>query len=137
MNKCWIWVLVSNGSPVETKRVASFPTSSEPILLARPKISAGTIVTAFKAASSAVRELPDYEVPMHLRNAPTKMMKEMDYGKGYRYAHGEENAFAAGEHYFPQEMNPCQWYEPQNRGLEIQIAEKLQQLRQLNAKYRE
>ena len=92
------------------------------------------VYSAYNAARAEVSSLPGYDVPMHLRNAPTKLMKEMDYGKDYRYAHNEEGAFAAGENYFPEEMEPRHWYEPSNRGLEIQIAEKLQQLRALNKK---
>ena len=66
---------------------------------------------------------PDYDVPVHLRNAPTKLMKEMGYGE-YRYAHDEPNAYAAGEQYFPQEMAQTRYYHPTNRGLEGKI-EKL------------
>ncbi|RYG07946.1 MAG: recombination factor protein RarA, partial [Burkholderiales bacterium] len=71
-------------------------------------------------------------VPMHLRNAPTQLMKELDYGKGYRYAHGEEGAFAAGENYFPEGMPPPEFYRPVERGLEIRIADKLRELKMLN-----
>ena len=76
---------------------------------------------------------PDYEVPNHLRNAPTTLMKEMGYGDGYRYAHDEPNAYAAGESYFPEEMKGTRYYQPVNRGMEIKIAEKLAFLEQLNA----
>ncbi len=72
-------------------------------------------------------------VPMHLRNAPTRLMKDLDYGKGYRYAHDEEGGYAAGERYFPDGMPPARFYEPVERGLEIRIAEKLRQLRALDA----
>ena len=68
-------------------------------------------------------------VPLHLRNAPTRLMKDLDYGKGYRYAHDEEGGYAAGENYFPQGMAPARLYQPVERGLEIRIAEKLRQLR--------
>ena len=71
-------------------------------------------------------------MPLHLRNAPTRLMKDLDYGRGYRYAHDEAGGFAAGESYWPEGMNPPQFYEPVDRGLEIKIAEKLRQLRQLN-----
>ena len=71
-------------------------------------------------------------VPLHLRNAPTKLMKELDYGRGYRYAHDEAEGFAAGATYFPEGMSPPQFYRPTARGLEAQIADKLAQLRQAN-----
>lgn len=92
------------------------------------------VYKAFKTAQAEVAQLPSYDVPMHLRNAPTQMMKKMDYGKGYRYAHDEADAFAAGETYFPDEMSPSEWYQPVERGMEIQIAEKLRQLRARNRK---
>jgi putative ATPase len=69
---------------------------------------------------------------MHLRNAPTRLMKDLDYGKGYRYAHDEAGGFAAGESYLPDGMTTPGFYRPVERGLEIRIAEKLRQLRQLN-----
>lgn len=72
-------------------------------------------------------------VPMHLRNAPTKLMKELDYGKGYRYAHDEEGGFAAGESYLPEGMPEPGFYQPVERGLEIKIALKLRELRERNA----
>jgi putative ATPase len=72
-------------------------------------------------------------VPLHLRNAPTTLMKELDYGKGYRYAHDEEGGFAAGERYLPDGMAAPGFYQPVRRGLEIKIADKLEQLRQRNA----
>ena len=72
-------------------------------------------------------------VPMHLRNAPTRLMKELEHGKGYRYAHDEPDAFAAGENYWPDGMTPPMLYEPVERGLEIKIAEKMRLLRQKNA----
>ena len=72
-------------------------------------------------------------VPMHLRNAPTQLMKALDWGKGYRYAHDEEGGFAAGEDYFPEGMDNPHFYQPVPRGMEIKIGDKLAQLRQLNA----
>jgi putative ATPase len=68
-------------------------------------------------------------VPLHLRNAPTKLMKGLGYGAGYRYAHDEPDAFAAGETYFPEGMEPARYYAPVTRGLEIQIGEALARLR--------
>jgi putative ATPase len=90
------------------------------------------VYNAFKSARADVKSLPSYDVPLHLRNAPTQLMKSLDYGKGYRYAHDEADAFAAGEHYFPTEMEGRIYYQPVARGLEVQIAEKLQHLRRQN-----
>ncbi len=90
------------------------------------------VYKAYNAAKADIQSMPSLEVPMHLRNAPTTLMKGLDYGKGYRYAHDEENAFAKGEKYFPDQMEPKQYYQPVGRGLEIQIKEKLNQLRELN-----
>jgi len=81
-----------------------------------------------------VRTTPSEEVPVHLRNAPSRLMKELGYGKEYRYAHDEPEAYAAGENYFPEGMEERRYYYPSNRGLEIQIAEKLQRLRALDKK---
>ncbi|MDZ7278901.1 replication-associated recombination protein A [Pantoea eucrina] len=92
-------------------------------LACAPKSNA--VYTAFKAAMRDARESPDYDVPEHLRNAPTKLMKEMGLGKEYRYAHDEPNAYAAGEVFFPPEMAQTRYYQPTNRGLEAKIGEKL------------
>ena len=91
---------------------------------------------AFKAAMKDVKSQPSYEVPLHIRNAPTQLMKELDYGKDYRYAHDEQEGYAAGEHYFPQEMGEAQYYFPVDRGLESKIAEKMAYLRSMDSKYR-
>jgi putative ATPase len=69
---------------------------------------------------------------VHLRNAPTKLMKELGYGREYRYAHDEPEAYAAGETYFPEEMEPRHYYQPVSRGLEQKISEKLAHLRELD-----
>nr|WP_205298172.1 replication-associated recombination protein A [Pantoea formicae] len=92
-------------------------------LACAPKSNA--VYTAFKSAMRDAREFPDYDVPEHLRNAPTKLMKEMGLGKEYRYAHDEPNAYAAGEVFFPPEMAQTRYYQPTNRGLEGKIGEKL------------
>lgn len=94
------------------------------------------VYQAFNTAMQDVRKHGSYEVPLHLRNAPTTLMKQLDYGKDYRYAHDEQDAYAAGEHYFPEEMQDTQYYYPVDRGLEIKIAEKLNNLRALNSKAR-
>lgn len=96
-----------------------------------PKSNA--VYNAYSTVMKDVREMPDHEVPVHLRNAPTQLMKELDYGVEYRYAHDEPGAFAAGENYFPKELANKRYYFPVDRGLEIQIKEKLEQLRQLDA----
>jgi putative ATPase len=92
------------------------------------------VYMAFKAAEADVRSGGSYDVPVHLRNAPTKMMKELGYGRAYRYAHDEPEAYAAGETYFPDEMGERRYYQPVNRGMEIKIAEKLDWLKSLDDK---
>ena len=87
---------------------------------------------AFKAAMQLVQDEPGYDVPEHLRNAPTKLAKSMGHGAEYRYAHNEEQAFAAGECYLPPELADLELYKPTNRGLESKIADKLASLQQLN-----
>ncbi len=91
------------------------------------------VYTAFNAASADARELGSLEVPLHLRNAPTKLMKEIGYGKGYRYAHDEAGGHAAGERYFPSDMPERRYYQPVARGLEIKIGEALEARRQRDA----
>ncbi len=87
---------------------------------------------AFQQAMSDVKKMPSFDVPLHLRNAPTKMMKNMDYGKAYRYDPDEPNGFAQGQTYFPDKMGERQYYFPVNCGLESKIAEKLQLLKEKN-----
>ena len=89
---------------------------------------------AFQQAMKDAKTYGSLEVPLHLRNAPTKLMRELGYGKTYRYAHDEPEAYAAGEHYFPEEMGEPRYYDPVPRGLEIKIAEKLQKLKELDKK---
>jgi len=84
------------------------------------------LYTAFKAATADANSLGSLEVPLHLRNAPTRLMKEVGYGKGYRYAHDEPEAYAAGERYFPDDMPDRRYYVPAPRGLEIKIGEALE-----------
>ena len=90
------------------------------------------LYSAYNMAMQDAQELGSLEVPKHLRNAPTQFMKSQGYGENYRYAHDEAGAFAAGEHYFPEEMEARRYYRPVNRGLEIKIAEKLDNLRAKN-----
>ena len=95
-----------------------------------PKSNA--VYSAYNAVRAFIKQDVTRPVPMHLRNAPTKLMKQLDYGKGYRYAHDEEDAFAAGESYLPEGMPAQPFYQPVPRGLEIKIGERLAQLRQRN-----
>jgi putative ATPase len=100
-------------------------------LAVAPKSNAGYM--AYNKARAFVKQDGTRPVPMHLRNAPTKLMKELDYGKGYRYAHDEEGGFAAGESYLPEGMEPPGFYAPVPRGLEIKIGQKLDELRARNS----
>ena len=86
---------------------------------------------AYNQAKAFVQKSGSAPVPLHLRNAPTKLMKTLGHGKDYRYAHDEPDAFAAGERYFPDGIE-ARFYEPTERGLEIRIREKLQALRERN-----
>ena len=88
------------------------------------------VYSAYNTAMQDAKQSGSKEVPLHLRNAPTKLMKSLDYGKDYRYAHNESDAYAAGENYFPEDMEQKAYYHPVNRGLEIKIAEKLAMLRE-------
>ena len=96
-----------------------------------PKSNA--VYNAFNEVKAFIKSDGTRPVPLHLRNAPTKLMKDLDYGKDYRYAHDEEGAFAAGETYLPEGVAPQTFYRPVDRGLEIRIGEKLQALRERNA----
>ena len=87
---------------------------------------------AYNAARAFVSNDGSRPVPLHLRNAPTKLMRELDYGKDYRYAHDEEGGYAAGEKYLPEGMPAVEWYRPVERGLELKIGEKLAHLRELD-----
>lgn len=99
-------------------------------LAVAPKSNA--VYKAFNELKALVKKDGSRPVPMHLRNAPTKLMKDLDYGKGYRYAHDEEGGFAAGETYLPDGVTGAPFYRPVERGLEIRIADKLRELRRLN-----
>ncbi len=99
-------------------------------LAVAPKSNA--VYVAYNETMQAVREHGSEEVPLHLRNAPTKLMKQLDYGKHYRYAHDEPEAYAAGEQYLPPALQKSTFYRPTNRGLEAKIADKLAYLRNLD-----
>ncbi|QDL36836.1 replication-associated recombination protein A [Rhodoferax sediminis] len=99
-------------------------------LAVAPKSNA--VYKAFNEAKSFVKKDGTRAVPLHLRNAPTQLMKTLDYGKNYRYAHDEAGGFAAGERYWPDDMTAPGFYRPVERGLEIRIAERLRELKRLN-----
>jgi putative ATPase len=92
------------------------------------------VYAAYNAATEDAASLGSLEVPMHLRNAPTRLMKEMGYGKGYRYAHDEPGGYASGERYFPEGMPERRYYVPVQRGLEIKIGEALSARRARSAR---
>ena len=94
------------------------------------------VYSAWNAAREDIRSKGSLEVPIHLRNAPTRLMKELGYGKAYRYAHDEPEAYAAGEDYFPEGMEQTRYYFPVDRGLEIKIREKLAHLRTLDRQHK-
>lgn len=93
------------------------------------------VYTAFNQATEHAKTSGSQDVPVHLRNAPTRLMKELGYGRQYRYAHDEPDAYAAGENYFPEGMEQRRYYAPPPRGLEIRIGEKLERLRALDNEY--
>ena len=102
---------------------------AEAVLFLSVAPKSNAVYEAYNAARAFVSKDQTRPVPMHLRNAPTRLMKDLGYGKGYRYAHDEEGAYAAGENYFPEGMPAAQWYRPTERGLEAKIREKLEQLK--------
>ncbi len=122
------WDTFSRVGPAEGERAIAQATV---YLALAPKSNA--VYTAFKQMRQLAEELPDYPVPLHLRNAPSKLQKELGHGAGYRYAHNEPGAYAAGECYLPPELADKQLYQPSDRGMEKQLAEKLRYLRQLDA----
>ena len=95
------------------------------------------VYKAAKSAAADAKEFGTLEVPMHLRNAPTRLMKELGYGEDYRYAHDEEGGFAAGENYFPEDMPQRKYYHPVARGLELKIGEKLAAMNERNKQAKE
>ncbi|HEY0817363.1 MAG TPA: replication-associated recombination protein A [Rhizobacter sp.] len=100
-----------------------------------PKSNA--VYTAYNTVRAFIAKDGTRAVPLHLRNAPTKLMKELDYGRDYRYAHDEPGGFAAGENYWPDKLAPQRFYQPVERGLELKIGERLQELRRLNEEARD
>jgi putative ATPase len=96
-----------------------------------PKSNA--IYEAYNSARAFVSRDGTRPVPLHIRNAPTRLMKDLGYGKDYRYAHDEANAYAAGESYFPDGMPAVEWYKPTGRGVEARIRERMDELRRLDS----
>ena len=102
---------------------------AEAVLYLAVAAKSNAVYEAYNAARAFVSSDATRPVPMHLRNAPTRLMKDLGYGKGYRYAHDEKDAYAAGETYLPEGMAALQWYRPTDRGLEAKIREKLDHLK--------
>ena len=107
---------------------------AQAILYLASAAKSNAVYMAYNQSMQDAKEFGSLEVPLHLRNAPTKLMKELDYGTHYRYAHDEPEAYAAGENYFPQGMPQTEYYKPVPRGLELKIAEKLAYLKSLDDK---
>ena len=107
-------------------------TIAQAILYLASAAKSNAVYVAFKAAKAHCADAPDLDVPVHLRNAPTKLMKELGYGKEYRYAHNEPDAYARGEVYFPEELAGTEYYHPVDRGLESKIKQKLAHLKALD-----
>ena len=106
---------------------------AQTVLYLASAAKSNAVYKAYNAAMTHVKQTGSLAVPVHLRNAPTKLMKSLDYGKTYRYPHDEPEAYAAGENYFPDELNGTQYYQPVDRGLEIKIKEKLKHLKMLDS----
>ena len=107
-------------------------TLAQAVIYLAVSAKSNAVYVAYKSAMSLVKQTGSLEVPMQLRNAPTELMKELDYGKDYRYAHDEQDGYAASEVYLPDEIAGSQFYHPVERGLEIKIREKLNYLRGLD-----
>jgi len=121
------WDIFQRVGPAEGERAIAQAT-----LYCASAAKSNAVYIAFKQALADAKELPDYPVPEHLRNAPTSLMKDMGYGAEYRYAHDEAHAFAAGECYLPEQIKLTQYYQPNERGLEIKLKAKLDFLNELN-----
>ncbi|HSG65720.1 MAG TPA: recombination factor protein RarA, partial [Gammaproteobacteria bacterium] len=106
---------------------------AEAVIYMACSAKSNAVYSAYNSARAFVAEDGTRPVPLHIRNAPTRLMKGLGYGKGYRYAHDEEDAYAAGENYFPEGMPAVEWYRPTDRGLEGRIREKLAELRRQDA----
>lgn len=109
-------------------------TIAQAVIYLAVAAKSNAVYLAFNEAMQDVKDQGSLEVPLHLRNAPTRLMKNLGYGKQYRYAHDEPHAYVAGEHYFPDNIKPRNYYRPVARGLEIKIAEKLAQFKEWDTK---
>lgn len=107
---------------------------AQAVLYLASAAKSNAVYKAYNQAKADIQQYASAEVPIHLRNAPTKLMKELGYGKEYRYSHDEPEAYSAGESYFPENMPEMKYYQPVERGLEIKIREKLAHLRELDQK---
>ena len=107
---------------------------AEAVIYLAVAAKSNAVYAAYNEVRAFIAKDGSRPVPLHIRNAPTKLMKELDYGKGYRYAHDEQGGYAAGENYLPEGVAQHAWYRPTDRGLEAKIAEKLAQLRELDTK---
>lgn len=122
------WDTYTRVGPAEGERAIA-----QAVIYCACAAKSNAVYSAFNAMLKEAKEGPDYPVPDHLRNAPTQVHKDEGFGAGYRYAHDEPHAYAAGERYLPPELAQQDWYQPSDRGLEKQISEKLARLRQLDA----
>ena len=109
---------------------------AEAVIYLAVAAKSNAVYAAYNEVRAFIKQDESRPVPMHIRNAPTKLMKNLGMGEGYRYAHQEEGAYAAGETYLPDGIGAQEWYRPTDRGLEAKIREKLAQLRELDSKYR-
>jgi len=110
---------------------------AEAVVFLAVAAKSNAVYNAYNSARAFIAQDDSRPVPLHIRNAPTKLMKDLDYGKDYRYAHDEAGGYAAGENYWPDGLAPQRWYEPSGRGLEGKISEKLAELRARDAEYRQ
>ena len=122
------WDIFTRVGPAEGERAIA-----QAILYMASAPKSNAVYSAFNAAKALAKDAPSYDVPEHLRNAPTALMKSLGYGDEYRYAHNEQGAYAAGECYLPPQIRHQTFYHPTDRGLEKQIAQKLEYLKQLDA----
>jgi putative ATPase len=121
------WDIFQRVGPAEGERAIAQAT-----LYCASAAKSNAVYLAFNAAVQHAKDTPDSAVPEHLRNAPTSLMKDLGYGKEYRYAHNEVHAYAAGENYFPEDLRDTQYYQPSSRGLEKKLQEKLNFLKELD-----
>ncbi len=121
------WDIFQRVGPAEGERAIA-----QAILYCASAAKSNAVYLAFNAAVQHAKDTPDSPVPEHLRNAPTSLMKDLGYGKEYRYAHNENYAYAAGENYFPEALRDTQYYQPSSRGLEKKLQEKLKFLKELD-----